>query len=454
MIALLGALTSLAAAAQAPGDSAIVRGTVYDSLLTAGPLGGAEVWLEGTNRTVRTDPQGRFEFGRLRPGRYTLTFYHPVLDSSRLSARPVTVVTEPGQPGVAHLATPSPRAVHTALCPRDPRRNTGVVLGLVRDGPGGSPLADAVVTAEWTMFDLGGANRWEPQRVAARSDSSGRVVLCTVPTDVVVLVSGQTAGGGPAGMLSVDLAGRSFGRIDLDLARNPSVGAVIGVVRTRSGAAVPGTIVMALGSGARTEVDASGRFLLREVASGSRIIEARAIGYEAARVQTSVSPGQVERVSIELGDSVQVLEPITVTARSHLETIGFERRRKAALGHFLDTTDIARTGAARMEEVFRLVPGILLRPSGMGYIVEFQRGQGQVLNPRLSRYCQPSYYIDGGYFPLPPNATVTLPVVPAEVLAIEVYSNLFSAPQQYQRRDSGCGIILIWTRRGVPNQPK
>ena len=81
-------------------------------------------------------------------------------------------------------------------------------------------------------------------------------------------------------------------------------------------------------------------------------------------------------------------------------------------------------------------------------------GQGQITNPALGNYCPPSYYIDGNYFPLPPNQTLTLPLVPGEILAIEVYSNLFSAPQQYQRRDSGCGIILIWTKRGVPNPPK
>jgi hypothetical protein len=99
-----------------------------------------------------------------------------------------------------------------------------------------------------------------------------------------------------------------------------------------------------------------------------------------------------------------------------------------------------------------MVPGVRLHPSGMGYIVEFQRGQGQIANPRLKNYCAPSYFIDGRYFPLPPNATVTLPMVPSEILAVELYSNMFSAPLEYQRRDSGCGIILIWTRRGEPNR--
>jgi len=106
----------------------------------------------------------------------------------------------------------------------------------------------------------------------------------------------------------------------------------------------------------------------------------------------------------------------------------------------------------RFEEVFRMVPGVLLRPNGSSLAVEVQRGQGQILNPALANYCPPSYFIDGVYYPLPPIQTPSIPLAPSEVLAIEVYSNLFSAPPQYQRRDSGCGVILVWTKRGVPKR--
>ena len=101
-----------------------------------------------------------------------------------------------------------------------------------------------------------------------------------------------------------------------------------------------------------------------------------------------------------------------------------------------------------------MVPGVRLRPNGSSYLVELQRGQGQILNPALANYCPPAYFIDGVYFPLPPIETPSLPLVPAEILAIEVYSNIFSAPPQYQRMDSGCGVILVWTKRGVPNRSR
>src|SRR5437762_5975893 len=69
--------------------SALLRGVVYDSLISAAPLEGAEVWIEGTNRTARTDALGRFELAALAAGRYRLTFEHPVLDSTGLAAPPV-----------------------------------------------------------------------------------------------------------------------------------------------------------------------------------------------------------------------------------------------------------------------------------------------------------------------------------------------------------------------------
>ena len=62
------------AVAQGGTGTGSVRGVVYDSLISAAPLEGAEVWIEGTNRTARTDADGRFELPAVAPGRHTLTF--------------------------------------------------------------------------------------------------------------------------------------------------------------------------------------------------------------------------------------------------------------------------------------------------------------------------------------------------------------------------------------------
>ena len=432
--------------------SAFVRGVVYDSLISAAPLEGAEVWIEGTNRTARTDALGRFELAALAAGRYTLTFDHPVLDSTGLAAPPVVVDVTAGSTTAVTLATPGPVTAHRTLCPHDPFRKAGAILGLVHDAADGDALPDVTVTAHWTTYVIGeAAVRAVPRAITARSDASGRVLLCNVPPDVALVLEGR-AGEGPAGMVLVDLAGRAFGRADLHLAVTATTGGVSGVVRNGNGSLVPGATVLAIGTDNHTQADEFGGFTLEHVTAGSRIIEGRAIGYPPARAQATIRPGRTQRVELVMGDSIPLLDPVTVEARyePYLARVGFNRRRTTAIGHFLDTTDIRRANAVQFEEVFRMVPGVRLRPNGFSYLVELQRGEGEITNPALSNYCPPAYFIDGVYFPLPPIQTPSVPLVPEDVLAIEVYSNIFSAPPQYQRLDSGCGVILVWTKRGVP----
>src|SRR5207248_11112994 len=215
------------------------------------------------------------------------------------------------------------------------------------------------------------------------------------------------------GVVLVDLAGRAFGRAALDLATAATTGAVTGVVRNRNGSVIPGASVVAIGTESRAQADELGGFTLRDVAAGPRIVEAHAIGYPPGRAQATVRPGLAQRVEIVMGDSIAVLDPVTVEGRSepYLARVGFERRRKAAQGHFLDSTEIKKAGAVQFEEVFRMVPGVQLRPNGSSYLVELQRGQGQIFNPALANYCPPAYFIDGVYFPLPPIQTPSLPKI-------------------------------------------
>ncbi len=440
--------------AQGPAPSGVLRGVVYDSLLTSAPLEGAEVWIEGTNLMAKSDAAGRFALTALAPGHYVLTFYHPMLDSVGLSMPPVVVDVVVGDSNTVALATPSPTQAHHLLCPQDPLRRTGTVVGVVHNAADGKPMAAATISAHWTTYDIGvGATgvRSAQRAVEAKSDASGHVLLCGLPTDVALVLRGQTDGGS-VGMLVVDLAGRAFGRANIELAVGSITGSVRGVVRNSNGSLVPGATVAVVGTDATAQTDQYGRFSLDSVTVGSRILEARALGYQMGRAQTTVRQGTGKQVDILVGDSVAVLEPVTVEGQyePYLAHVGFMRRSHTAQGHFLDTTAIAKSGALRFEELFRMVPGVQLRPNGTGMLVELQRGQGEISNRELGSYCPPMYFIDAVYYPLPPLQTQSVPVVPSEILGIEVYSNLFSAPPQFQRRGSGCGVILIWTKRGSP----
>lgn len=457
LIGSLGLVLAARVAAQspappAPAPSGVLRGVVYDSLITAAPLEGAEVWIESTNRMARSDAGGRFTLAALVPGRYILTFYHPTLDSAGLSVPPVAVDVGASETTDVLLATPSPLQAHHLLCPQDPLRRTGVILGVVRNAVDEQPLPSIMISANWTTYDIGERSvRSAPRVVEARSDRTGHVLMCGLPTDVALVIRGRTERGS-AGMLVVDLAGRAFARADLHLAAVPITGVVNGVVRNRNGSLMPGVTVAAVGTDASAQTDQYGRFSLEGVTAGSGIVEARAVGYMPGRSPITVRPDVAQQVDIVVGDSVTLLDPVTVEGEyePYLTRIGFMQRRQRSLGHFLDTADVRKSGATRFEEVFRMVPGVQLRPNGSGMLVELNRGQGQILNRALANYCPPAYFIDGVFYPLPPTQTPSVPLVPAEILAIEVYSDMISAPPQYQRRDAACGIILVWTKRGVP----
>src|SRR5216684_3702531 len=323
--------------------------------------------------------------------------------------------------------------------PRGPSTRSGKRRSAGRDGPRpGGPMLPAACCSVMCPPTW----RWYSRAASAR----GHPGWCWS-------IWPGTIPGGPA-MVLVNLARRPFRHTYLSLAAGPTSGGLQGVVRNRNGAGVPGATVVAIGTNSHAVTDDFGEFTLRDLAAGSRIIEARAIGYPPARAQATIRPGLTERMELAVADSIPVLDPVTVVARyePYLARVGFAMRRHTAIGHFIDTTDIQRTGAIQFEEVLRMVPGVRLRPNGSSYLVELQRGEGQITNRALANYCPPAYFIDGVYFPLPPLQTPSLPLVPEEILGIEVYSNLSSAPPQYQRLDSSCGVILIWTKRGVPKQ--
>jgi len=69
---LLAVLTASPPQQAAPDSSSTIRGVVIDAA-TSAPVEDAQVALAGRNTTLRTGPDGRFEFAGLRGGTYTLT---------------------------------------------------------------------------------------------------------------------------------------------------------------------------------------------------------------------------------------------------------------------------------------------------------------------------------------------------------------------------------------------
>lgn len=190
-----------------------------------------------------------------------------------------------------------------------------------------------------------------------------------------------------------------------------------------------------------TITNGAGGFLLRAPRAGTyrlRVTHPRFVPYEADSVE--VHTGEAVMLEIRLGLNAVPLEPIVVTARRHAGMPGFDERLAAGMGRFITREDIDRRSAFRTSDLLRNIQGITLRRSGRsdGMIV-LMRGGGTGL-------CQPALWIDGVLVRQVPGSTIDDFLSPDIVEAIEVYQSTAAAPAGYAV--GGCGVILVWTRRG------
>lgn len=486
-LVIFGAVVLAAAsdlAAQGPTASsrrsaAGIRGIVYDSLLAGAPLVGAEVFLEGTSGGARSDEKGNYAITGLPAGRYVVGFSHPTLDALGITLPLRNVEVTAGTVVTLPLTTPSLNTLYPRLCNAFLPAKTGILIGRLTDADTDRPVTDGEVVAEWSaiVLDRNSSPRSTNQTARAVTDADGRFLLCGVPVDVPVGVrGGKDARFGPIAQVDLDNRGLKLRNITVSLGDLASVprpepltpGAAVPIVSVGKGtASLSGTIVDGDGApivGAEVRVigadtppartQDNGGYSMGGLPSGTATVEVRALGFGPYRTLAELRRGRNTTLDATILKEAVQLAPLSVTGGETLfDRSGFEQRRKNGLGHFLTDEDIRARNAIRLEDAFRGVPGVQLIPVGLGgFAVVFPRAGGQA-GVFAGRECYPSYFVDGSlYAGLDPQVSGGLPIPPGDVRGIEIYNSLSSAPPQYQRLDSGCGVILIWTKRGAPTK--
>ena len=445
-------------------DGTTVSGVVHDSI-GGGPLADATVQLVSRDdpakflRNATSDSLGRFSLADVPLGRYSLGFFHPVLDSLGIEAPPRDVNVDSYSPVIADLAVPSPVRLRSAIC-----RNTvagdsvAVIIGTVRNAQDGSPAANVNVTGEWLEFALNrlGMARQRGRRAPVTSET-GWFALCDVPSSgTVALVA--TKGADSTGIVEVQMPTEKFLRRELYLgtAQTDSV-----TVTSQSGSAtatskkrirvgnlkLSGTVVSVTGSqplagaqvgivdGPQTRTNERGEFTITNAPPGTRMLEVRALGYfPVQRHVNVVSSGQPVRVALSTFKAM--LDTVRITARSGAlgpDDGGFVRRRRMGQGNFITPADIIRFPVQQTSDIFRRVPGLRVEMDDYGskYIVH--------------RGCRPAIFINGANYSFMDSADIDTWVHPDEIKGIEVYSET-TAPSEFTVGLGGCGSIVIWTR--------
>lgn len=205
--------------------------------------------------------------------------------------------------------------------------------------------------------------------------------------------------------------------------------------------------------------DSVGAFSLVARGAGRYYLSARRLGFEGKRDgPVDLEPGDTLQVVFHLRPAAQLLDTAMVAAGvelPHLARAGFYRRKSQGFGAFLERVDLevwiqpARTWV----DVLRAVPGVLVHEPGT-----VGRGRSSLMSTGMvsaQRKCSlPRVYLDGllvtsGIGSLDEQLyAVNHAIRPHDLEAIEVYRRPSEIPAEYGGAESGCGVILVWSRRG------
>lgn len=189
-----------------------------------------------------------------------------------------------------------------------------------------------------------------------------------------------------------------------------------------------------------------GAFMLVVPYAGQWTIHATRLGYTPL-VSDPLFASPDAQVVIQVWmvvDAIELEEPVVVTESQSYATADlrdFQRRRdqseRTGVGKFITRSDIERQSPSRLTDVLRTVSGVRVdaTATGRGRLVEMSGG------------CIPAVYVDGSHINRNRGDSADDFVSTLAIEGIEVYRGGYQQIGHYHD-PYGCGLILVWTRRG------
>ncbi len=452
-----------------------VFGSVFDSV-SMKPLAGAVVRLvrsedPSIGRTAISDVSGRFAYERIESGVWLASFFHPTLDSLRLEPAVLRLDIVDSTTVTMPLSTPSARSLAIASCGARLPSDVGIVVGDVRRAVGNAPVAGATVEVEWPEWSIVKKRLVTNMiRRRARSDSSGRYVLCGAPA-ASMLRAVSWIGKDTTGAIEVDVPGGGYALQDFAVdapqyadASNDSLrgtpawtqlrrghATVHGVVTKSDGSPLANAVVRVIGTGSPARTSSAGEFTITDAGAGTHSIEALAIGYQPTRRAVRLSDAGAIDISLSLLARNVALDTVRVFAGRELpyEVRGIERRWRSGQGEFIDGNSVRDRASTFTTDALRGVGGVEIRPSSTGF------GQDVMMHGSHGRLCRATLFMDGMQMDLTGGGGISIDdfARPEIVVVLEVYSRPGAVPAEYLTMSSGCGVVVVWTKAGTGNVP-
>jgi len=216
---------------------------------------------------------------------------------------------------------------------------------------------------------------------------------------------------------------------------------------------IPGAELIIAGSTRSAITDSSGRFVLRDVPAGMRLLIVRALGFRPDTSEVELFDNESLSREIFLRRRITTLGEVNIRdsapSMSPAKLMEFdERRRSGTGGRFLDSTVVAKWVNRKTGDLLSTVPGIdVQRQRSAAYLnggrapPSMRTGTGFRPPP-----CYMDVYLDGAPLALGNTAFDVNSINMAHIAAIEVYSGAANTPARYNRTSAGCGVVLLWTK--------
>lgn len=447
-----------------------VRGTVWDSTRAA-PLRRSVVQMvhaEGLAppRSVVTDSAGRFQLDSVEAGVWIVAAQHSRMDTLAVDELALRVSVVAGGVTRPTLALPSTITLSRQMCRDQYRDSTGYLSGRLRRADGNRDPVPGAVRITWTELALNDG-RLERQSVSAVASTSpsGQYLVCGIPATTQAVVQGWN-GIDSTGVIDIAFGTAPIGRLDLFVGRTQYVqqtldstavgdslattvvrrgeGRVTGVVTDSGSTPIAGAVVAIVGNGQTQRTAQTGRFDLVGVATGTQLLDVRAVGFQPLRIPVNVLENEAPITTFSMS-KVMTLSKVEIRAFRAIamgpDMIDFEHRRKVGTGRYFGPEDMIALDPLRIATLMERVPGVRVAQNGISGDRILMRGVG------FSQYCTPDIWLDG--YRVSNDGTMDSFVQPQQIRAVEIYSRAASVPPQFSTV-SGCGVVVLWSGPRTP----
>jgi hypothetical protein len=199
-----------------------------------------------------------------------------------------------------------------------------------------------------------------------------------------------------------------------------------------------------------TATDARGTFEFTDIPPGRYRVRARFVGYLPRAVDVRVRSTEALRLLFRLAPLPVVLDSLTVVAPApeayNPLMRGFSDRRRTQSGHFLGPEELKELEQTDLAGVLRMFHVPIRRTFANRPYAAARPGRSLSHND----VCPVQVVLDGHMLANQVDTFDISSVRVQNLAGLEYYESLARIPIEFDRGDSQCGVLVLWTRLRNP----